>query len=254
MKKLTISLCILGFALTAKSQVGVNTTYPRGVFNVDGGTVKNTNTTIPATVATESTDDVVVDATGKVGIGTATPATKLDIETGGTTATPVAGFKLADGNQLNERVLTTDDNGVATWGSPKGGVVTILPIPIQTLPFFSTTVLSGSNYTVASAGRYEIQLRFWATVAGVTTEVTFPFHVRLLKNGTPVDEYEAYASINGTYNAATTFYTTLHTGMINKGDVISLDCRPGNKPIGATGVVFNNDHPWTTTKVVIKYE
>ena len=36
MKKLTISLCILGFVLTAKAQVGVKATNPRGDVETKG--------------------------------------------------------------------------------------------------------------------------------------------------------------------------------------------------------------------------
>ena len=116
MKRITISLCILGFALTAKAQVGVNTTNPRGIFNVDGSQ-NNTNTTVPATVVAESKDDVVVEAGGNVGIGTSDPTVKLEIQTGGTATAPVAGVKIVDGTQGLGKVLTSDTNGNATWGN-----------------------------------------------------------------------------------------------------------------------------------------
>jgi len=47
--------------------------------------------------------------TGKVGIGTSTPAAKLDIN--GT-------LKVVDGSQGANKVLTSDANGLATWQSP----------------------------------------------------------------------------------------------------------------------------------------
>ena len=114
MKRITISLCILGFALTAKAQVGVNTTNPRGIFNVDGSQ-NNTNTTVPATVVAESKDDVVVEAGGNVGIGTSDPTVKLEIQTGGTATAPVAGVKIVDGTEGTGKTLTSDTNGNATW-------------------------------------------------------------------------------------------------------------------------------------------
>ena len=129
MKKLTISLCILGFALTAKAQVGVNTTYPRGVFNVDA-TKNNTNTTTPATVTTESTDDVVVDATGKVGIGTATPTNKLEINTTGANT----GIKLPNGASSG-KVLVSDIDGNGVWQSSAVQYQTILASSGNTLWF-----------------------------------------------------------------------------------------------------------------------
>ena len=140
MKKLTISLCILGFALTAKAQVGVNTTNPRGVFNVDGAK-NNTNTTTPATVATESTDDVVVDATGKVGIGTSTPTQKLDIEGSAHIST-----QIYDGNNApgaNGQVISSDGTKIK-WVNN----IAITPAVLATLSTTSNTI------TLAPGGRH----------------------------------------------------------------------------------------------------
>ena len=131
MKRLTISLCIL-FALTVKAQVGVNTTNPRGIFNVDG-LHNNTNTAVSATVAAESKDDVVVDAGGNVGIGTSNPTVKLEIQTGGTTTTPVTGVKIVDGTQGEGRVLVSDTDGNATWRINSSAFVSYKNSPAQTI-------------------------------------------------------------------------------------------------------------------------
>lgn len=52
---------------------------------------------------------------GNIGIGTTSPSKKLEIQTGGTQSSPLPGLKLVDGNQLNNLVLTSDNDGVATW-------------------------------------------------------------------------------------------------------------------------------------------
>lgn len=57
----------------------------------------------------------VFDYSGKVGIGTPSPATKLDVQgTSGTT------LKIVDGNQGAGKVLTSDAAGVASWTSGSG--------------------------------------------------------------------------------------------------------------------------------------
>ncbi|MDR3023079.1 hypothetical protein [Chryseobacterium sp.] len=102
-------------------QVGINTTTPEGILHIDAAKNNNNTATTPITIA----DDVVVQSsTGNLGLGTKSPAVKLDIETGGTLATPVTGFKLADGNQINNYVLTSDNTGVGTW---KPIALTLIP-------------------------------------------------------------------------------------------------------------------------------
>ncbi|MGH1519473.1 hypothetical protein [Chryseobacterium sp. JK1] len=58
---------------------------------------------------------LTVKSSGNVGIGTITPAVKLDIQSGGTVATPISAVKIVDGNQANGYVLTSDGVGVGTW-------------------------------------------------------------------------------------------------------------------------------------------
>ena len=68
-----------------------------------GGTNQN------VTVTPSGTGNTILN--GNVGIGTASPTTKLHV---------AGSFRLVDGNQSNGKVLTTDANGVATWQTVSG--------------------------------------------------------------------------------------------------------------------------------------
>ena len=120
---ISIGLLLSGFSY---SQVGINTTNPQGIFNIDGG--KDNPSTGSGHTAAEQLNDFTVTAAGNVGIGKIAPSTKLHITTGGTAATPNAtGFRLEDGNQGKNKVLTSDASGIGTWsalfsGSPIVGV------------------------------------------------------------------------------------------------------------------------------------
>jgi hypothetical protein len=52
---------------------------------------------------------------GNVGIGTANPQTKLHIDSGGTSGTPIPAVRIVDGNQAIGKALISDANGVGTW-------------------------------------------------------------------------------------------------------------------------------------------
>ena len=114
MKKNIILLGTLIISSIAYSQVGINTANPQGIFNIDGG--KDNPTTGSTHTNAEQLNDFTVTAAGNVGIGKIAPSTKLHITTGGTATTPnPSGFRLEDGNQNTNFVLTSDTNGVGTW-------------------------------------------------------------------------------------------------------------------------------------------
>ncbi|MFN5459452.1 MAG: hypothetical protein ACK5AY_06050 [Bacteroidota bacterium] len=75
--------------------VGIGTSNPLGKFHVNND-------------ASGSDSSFVVTTDGKVGIGTATPAVKLDI---------IGSVKIADGSQGAGKVLTSDASGNASWQS-----------------------------------------------------------------------------------------------------------------------------------------
>lgn len=106
MKKHNLLLAALMVNVMAFAQVGINTPNPQGIFNIDGA--KDNPTTGSAHTAAQQLNDFTVLASGYVGIGTTAPTQKLEIKTGGTITTPVTGFKLADGNENTNYVLTSD--------------------------------------------------------------------------------------------------------------------------------------------------
>lgn len=73
MKKYTTIICIL-YSLILFSQIGINTSNPQGVFNIDAkssiGTI-NSSTGLPSPI--QGSDDFIVTSKGSVGIGTLYP-------------------------------------------------------------------------------------------------------------------------------------------------------------------------------------
>ncbi|MFS4471155.1 hypothetical protein [Chryseobacterium sp. T20] len=75
-KNLLLAGLLTTFSLVAKSQVGINTTNPQGVFNIDG--LKNNPTTGVPTAA-QAKDDLVTTSNGNLGLGVINPGTTLDV-------------------------------------------------------------------------------------------------------------------------------------------------------------------------------
>lgn len=107
---LFIFLCV--FCTNLQAQTGVNTKNPQGVFHVDGA---KDNPSTGAPTSLQAYNDVIITSLGNLGLGTLAPTLKLEIHTTGTGTLPVPGFRLVDGNEFNNYVLTSDANGVGTW-------------------------------------------------------------------------------------------------------------------------------------------
>ncbi|WP_336686438.1 hypothetical protein [Chryseobacterium bernardetii] len=131
MKKIIILSGIV-FSNLIFSQVGINTPNPQGSFHVDGAK-DNISTGVP-TVGQQSNDFIIL-SNGNIGVGTVSPANKLDIRSSTNGA-----LKIVDGTQGNAKVLTSDANGVATWKD--------LPVSANTNIYNSNGTLSGAR-TVA---------------------------------------------------------------------------------------------------------
>ena len=166
---ISIGLLLSGFSY---SQVGINTANPQGIFNIDGG--KDNPTTGSAHTNAEQLNDFTVTAAGNVGIGKIAPSTKLHITTGGTAATPNAtGFRLEDGNQNTNFVLTSDTNGVGTWKPVAATrIVGIIGAGID-VPFITAggVYRKTGSYIDLPSGKWEVKVTMLMPVDGGTMTV-----------------------------------------------------------------------------------
>ena len=161
---LLIGLLLSGFSY---SQVGINTANPQGIFNIDGG--KDNPTTGSAHTAAEQLNDFTVTAAGNVGIGKIAPSTKLHITTGGTATTPnPSGFRLEDGNQKTNFVLTSDTDGVGTWKPvAETRIVGIIGAGID-VPFITAGQVyrKTGSYIDLPSGKWEVRVTMLMPVDG----------------------------------------------------------------------------------------
>ena len=162
MQKYNLLLAAIMVNFMTFAQVGINTPNPQGIFNIDGA--KDNPTTGSAHTAAQQLNDFTVLASGYVGIGTTAPTQKLEIKTGGTSATPVTGFKLADGNENTNYVLTSDATGVGTW-KPAGNITYKLGTHIANnfvnIPFVGKTAndwYSTGSYVTLAPGIWKVDI------------------------------------------------------------------------------------------------
>ena len=171
MKKKIILLGTLIISGVAFSQVGINTANPQGIFNIDGG--KDNPTTGSAHTNAQQLNDFTVTAAGNVGIGKIAPSTKLHITTGGTATTPnPSGFRLEDGNQKTNFVLTSDTNGVGTWKpAAVNRIQGIIGAGID-VPFITAGEVyrKTGSYIDLPSGKWEVRVTMLMPVGGVLTD------------------------------------------------------------------------------------
>ena len=90
-------------------------------------------------VGTGAFSSFMVTTGGLVGIGTDNPSAKLHVNSDGLA---VSGFRMTDGNQANNRVLTCDADGNASWKASQGGSSSEL---VTTGSFLHNQILSNDS-------------------------------------------------------------------------------------------------------------
>ena len=88
MMKFFLPLSIFLGVVFTTAQVGVNTQNPQGIFHIDGAR-NNPNSGSPTIL--QQNDDIVATSTGKLGVGTITPITKVDTRPNPGNVTPGEG-------------------------------------------------------------------------------------------------------------------------------------------------------------------
>jgi hypothetical protein len=212
-------LCFLLWAQTttlwAQTQgVGINTENLKGVFQVDAAVNNPLSGEVPPA---QQADDVIITEDGYVGVGTLAPSAKLHIHTQNQTG--VLPLRIADGSQGSDRMLTSDDDGVASWEEhpvpPSSAAYGIQVAPRQNLPLGSQTEVINTSFTVPEDGFYSADIRFWGEGATVVTRTRTVTRLQLRKNGVLVDEFQ----YNEPSYLRVTVFVTLYAPAV-QGDIL----------------------------------
>lgn len=168
-----------------------------------------------------------IDETGKVGIGTTTPATKLEINNG----TTAGAIKIVDGTQGINKVLMSDTNGVGKWSSLPGSWFGLLNdgvsnSSVSQINFTSSSLIGQGGaansatdaITVPSAGLYEVTVSAWTWIGNGNTPGVYLTTWNIRRNGANLVTPH-YASPSGAYGTQT---STTNYINLNAGDVITL--------------------------------
>lgn len=112
MKKKSLLFLSFSVSILLYGQVGINTEYPysKSILHIDS---RGDNESMAT--PTNTIDDVIIDKNGNMGIGVLDPQYRLDINSGGTFASPIPAVRINDGGELEGRVLTSDEDGVGSW-------------------------------------------------------------------------------------------------------------------------------------------
>ncbi|MET3539088.1 hypothetical protein [Chryseobacterium limigenitum] len=162
---------------------------------------------------------------GNIGIGTDTPNTKLDI----VAPTPAGGFRLADGSQADQKVLTSDANGNAKWAYPKDTQYLELS---PTYSGYDITITKGINnhtivpglegFTPTSTGKYMIV--YHCFLRGDSTSSQKAVYFIIKKNGSIIKNPETYGYVVGDSYLAQTVTVIID---VNAGDNIAFEFGDG---------------------------
>lgn len=228
-RKLVYLLLLLTSNFTFfNAQVGINTSNPQGVFNIDGAK-DNPATGVPS--AAQQANDVAVTVGGNMGIGTTVPTNKLHING----SNPLRLQGVGTGNSSTDQLLVVDANGVVknigTLGalsipSPAvfrletiqtnflqaqgAGGAQVVPMTLIKNSIPGLTYNAGTSTLTFPAGTYQITFVYEAThsATGCTVSsyfVDFPLNATTSRiHSTGVHSEGALSNHGGTITYATT--------------------------------------------------
>lgn len=155
MKGYVIILALTIFPVNLFSQIGINTSNPKGVFHVDGGR-DNASSGLPTTA--QQLNDLYVDNSGKLGVGIISVTNKVNINSGlantsgltftNLTAASPASLATPIGVDANGTVVTVSSSEKFGQSFATGNITS----PGQGSYFFPASI------TIPAAGTYVINI------------------------------------------------------------------------------------------------
>ena len=227
--------------------VGINTENLQGVFHVDA-----------AGDNSSQADDIVVTDTGYVGVGTHTPSARLHIHTQGQAG--VFPLRIADGSQDNNKMMTSGNEGVASWQAPpappSSTIYNIRIAPRETYQLGSETPVTNSAFTVPEDGFYSADIRFWGQGIHYTNTTTIYWtatRLQLKKKRGGVESIVDEFQYNEPSYTRVTVFVTLYAEAL-QGDELSLWVYPvkGFNAGLTANPVADSDYDWIKTKILYK--
>ena len=211
-KIIFIQLNLLFALSVSNAQIGIQTESPLALVHIDSK--KNTN---PAGTINTS-DDIVVDNNGNVGVGILSPLAKLHIKT----TSSVRALRISDGTQGNTKILSSDALGNASWvnqPSSSGAVYRLTGTTARKLPFSTISMLLAMPIT--ESGNYLVIIRWWGISETTSSANTTSAYLTLdeapdgsTNRGTVKDnvEYYVYTYPNNRFSFTTSLYGHFQAG------------------------------------------
>ncbi|WP_433631711.1 hypothetical protein [Chryseobacterium cucumeris] len=201
-KNLLLAGLLTAFCFVAKAQVGINTSNPQGVFNIDG--LKN-NPATGVPTAVQAKDDLVMTSNGNLGLGVTAPGTTLDVNgaiTNRETVLPVVGNAVNIPVNISQVQLTgaaTATVAISAFAAPNPG---------QRLIVYNNTtggfgaVLDGITIPNGKALEFVFSNSFWRSTdggaAGAAPVNIYTANGTLAGNRTVTTAGNSLSFINGT--------------------------------------------------------
>lgn len=195
-KKLLLTGVFVVLSLMAKSQVGINTANPRGIFSVDG--LKN-NPSRGVPTANEAKDDLMMSPNGNLGIGVVSPGTTLDVNgaiTNRETVLAVSGNSVTVPVNVSQVRLTgtaTATVSVKAFAAPNAG---------QRLIVYNNTaggfgaILDGVTVPNGKALEFIFSNSYWRAIDGASAGVS-AFNIGDIKASFSVSDHNGWVKLNG---------------------------------------------------------